>query len=202
MNLPEKILYCRKRAGLSQEQLAEQIGVSRQAVSKWETGEATPELGKLRALALAFGVTADWLMSDGGPDEPLDTPQAEPQPTGASDIPGFLGRMQRKYGRRYGVYLAAGGAVCAGIGELMRYLPRKMFARNLAVLAEAVADDSGLPASVVYNDIIGTQLNDTFSRLAANSPVAVFGTVILVFGLLLFAAGIMLAIVLKKKESR
>ena len=38
MKLPEKILYCRKRAGLSQEALAERLGVSRQAVSKWETG--------------------------------------------------------------------------------------------------------------------------------------------------------------------
>ena len=43
MKLPEKILYCRKRAGLSQEALAERLGVSRQAVSKWETGEALPE---------------------------------------------------------------------------------------------------------------------------------------------------------------
>ena len=38
MKLYEKILYCRKRAGLSQEALAERLGVSRQAVSKWETG--------------------------------------------------------------------------------------------------------------------------------------------------------------------
>ena len=39
MTLSGKILYCRKRAGLSQEALAEKLGVSRQAVSKWETGE-------------------------------------------------------------------------------------------------------------------------------------------------------------------
>ena len=38
MNLSEKILYCRKKAGLSQEALAEKLGVSRQAISKWETG--------------------------------------------------------------------------------------------------------------------------------------------------------------------
>lgn len=38
MTLSGKILYCRKRAGLSQEALAEKLGVSRQAVSKWETG--------------------------------------------------------------------------------------------------------------------------------------------------------------------
>ena len=38
MTISEKILYCRKRCGLSQEALAEKIGVSRQAISKWETG--------------------------------------------------------------------------------------------------------------------------------------------------------------------
>ena len=64
MNLSEKIQLCRKRAGLSQEALAEKLNVSRQAVSKWETGAAEPELSKLRALATAFGVTADWLLSE------------------------------------------------------------------------------------------------------------------------------------------
>ncbi|MDD2429154.1 MAG: helix-turn-helix transcriptional regulator [Eubacteriales bacterium] len=44
MKLQDKILYCRKKAGLSQEQLAERIGVSRQAISKWETGDAVPEI--------------------------------------------------------------------------------------------------------------------------------------------------------------
>ena len=64
MNLSEKIQLCRKRAGLSQEALAEKLNVSRQAVSKWETDAAEPELSKLRALAAAFGVTADWLLSE------------------------------------------------------------------------------------------------------------------------------------------
>ena len=64
MSLSEKIQLCRKRAGLSQEALAEKLSVSRQAVSKWETGAAEPELSKLRALAAAFDVTADWLLSE------------------------------------------------------------------------------------------------------------------------------------------
>lgn len=62
MKLPEKILYCRKRAGLSQEELAGRLGVSRQAVSKWETGEAQPELSKLAPLAAELGVSVDWLL--------------------------------------------------------------------------------------------------------------------------------------------
>ena len=49
---------------MTQVQLAEKLGVSRQAISKWETGEATPEVGKLLLLANVFGVTTDWLLSE------------------------------------------------------------------------------------------------------------------------------------------
>ena len=64
MNLSEKIYQCRKEAGLSQEALAEQIGVSRQSVSKWETGEADPEIAKLKLLSTTFNVSVDWLLSE------------------------------------------------------------------------------------------------------------------------------------------
>ena len=57
MTLSEKIVYCRKKAGLSQEELAERVGVSRQAVSKWELADAVPEIGKLLLLAKTFGDT-------------------------------------------------------------------------------------------------------------------------------------------------
>lgn len=82
MKLHEKICYCRKKAGLSQEALAEKIGVSRQAVSKWETGDAVPEIGKLPLLAKTFGVTADWLLSE---DEPHTERAPEYQPRASRD---------------------------------------------------------------------------------------------------------------------
>ncbi|MBQ3127375.1 MAG: helix-turn-helix transcriptional regulator, partial [Clostridia bacterium] len=50
MKLNEKITLCRRRAGLSQESLAELVGVSRQAVSKWECGDAVPEPAKILLL--------------------------------------------------------------------------------------------------------------------------------------------------------
>ena len=59
--LSEKIYSLRRKNGLSQEQLAEKIGVSRQAVSKWEGGLSTPELDKLRALSECFQITMDEL---------------------------------------------------------------------------------------------------------------------------------------------
>ena len=55
MKLPEKIQRERKKMGLSQEKLAEKIGVSRQAITKWENGLASPELEKIVSLA-GYGV--------------------------------------------------------------------------------------------------------------------------------------------------
>lgn len=59
--LSEKIYALRRKSGMSQEQLAEKIGVSRQAISKWEGGLSTPELDKLKALSECFHVTIDEL---------------------------------------------------------------------------------------------------------------------------------------------
>lgn len=60
----EKLLELRRREGLSQEQLADRLGVTRQSVSKWEGGAAAPELGKLVALSELFSVSVDYLVKD------------------------------------------------------------------------------------------------------------------------------------------
>ena len=62
--LSEKLYKLRKDSGFSQEQLAEQLGVSRQAVSKWESGTAIPESDKLIAISNYFGVSVDYLLKD------------------------------------------------------------------------------------------------------------------------------------------
>lgn len=69
MNLSEKILELRKANGLSQEQLSEKLGVSRQSVSKWECGESLPELEKLILLSKVFHVTTDYLLKPNEVDE-------------------------------------------------------------------------------------------------------------------------------------
>lgn len=62
--LSEKLYKLRKNSGLSQEQLAEQLNVSRQAISKWEQGTAVPESEKLIAISNYFSVTVDYLLKD------------------------------------------------------------------------------------------------------------------------------------------
>lgn len=64
MKLGEKIVKLRKERGLSQEALAEQIGTTRQAVSKWENDQGFPETEKLLQLSNVFEVSVDFLLKD------------------------------------------------------------------------------------------------------------------------------------------
>ena len=64
MKLCEKLYELRRAAGLSQEELAERLNVSRQAVSKWENGAAQPELSKLVELSRLYGVSVDELVNN------------------------------------------------------------------------------------------------------------------------------------------
>lgn len=64
MILADKIMRLRKKNGWSQEELAEKMKVSRQAVSKWESAQTTPDLEKILQLSNLFGVTTDYLLKD------------------------------------------------------------------------------------------------------------------------------------------
>lgn len=69
MDFSEKILSLRKSRGLTQEQLAEKLNVSRQSVSKWESGQAIPELETIVALCRVFDITTDYLLKPSEMDE-------------------------------------------------------------------------------------------------------------------------------------
>lgn len=64
MTIAEKLVRLRKEKGLSQLQLAEEINVSRQAISRWEVGLAVPSREKLKALSELYHVSMDYLLSD------------------------------------------------------------------------------------------------------------------------------------------
>ncbi|MCQ2456432.1 MAG: helix-turn-helix domain-containing protein [Clostridia bacterium] len=64
MILADKIIEERKKLGLSQEELAEKLSVSRQAVSKWESAQSVPDLQKIIAMSELFSVTTDYLLKD------------------------------------------------------------------------------------------------------------------------------------------
>ena len=92
MKLSDNIVQMRKALGLSQEQLAEQLGVSRQSISKWETGQSAPELDKLMALSRVFGVSTDALL--GNPQAEGSSTQTEaPAPMAEYIRANFLRRL-------------------------------------------------------------------------------------------------------------
>lgn len=62
MNIADRIQQLRKAKGISQEELADKLGVSRQAVSKWESEQSTPDVEKIILLSEYFEVTTDYLM--------------------------------------------------------------------------------------------------------------------------------------------
>ena len=69
MDFSEKLLTLRKAKDLTQEQLAEKLNVSRQSVSKWEGGQAVPELEKIVAMSVVFDVTTDYLLKSSEIDD-------------------------------------------------------------------------------------------------------------------------------------
>ena len=64
MILADKILELRRSNNLSQEELAEKLDVSRQSISKWESGTSIPDLNKIIKLSEIFGVSTDYLIKD------------------------------------------------------------------------------------------------------------------------------------------
>ena len=218
MNLAGKILYCRKKAGLSQEALAEKLGVSRQAVSKWETGDAVPELSKLVLLAKAFDVTTDWLLSESEP-EPEESPEPEipPMPETPSQgdnwvesIPGVIGRLIRRYGWLYGVYTALAGLGFIVIGAIARGVSLSMersFFGDMGGMSSfggygGFSDFAG--SGTIWYDSAGNVISSPFGSSGVGSsgfmnPVAIVGTVMIVIGVVMLIAGVVLAVYLKKR---
>ena len=132
MTFGEKLIRLRKGQGLSQEALAEALGVSRQAVSRWEQGTALPDAGKLLPCARLFQVSVDWLLDDGRNWEERETEPAKPPR------------------RRWPWYLA--GGVTAGVGALGMVVMGILSAAFPASVSESPA---GVEWSHVYTGLTG-----------------------------------------------
>ena len=113
MEWNERIAAARKAAGLTQEALGEKLGVSRQAVSKWESGQAVPDLDTVAKLCLALGFSADYLLF-GREDAPAPAESAPaesaPGPTYPDTCP-CCGRP------------TSGGTLCPACGYPLPALP-------------------------------------------------------------------------------
>ena len=197
MKLSEKIVYYRKRAGMNQEALADRLGVSRQAVSKWETDEAVPELSKVVLLSKVFGITTDELLLEDdaeGEDAP-ETPQpASVQSSWVEAVPGVIGRLLRRYGYLAGVYIAVVGAFFTLMGAAARSISNGMMNSFHNSMHGMLGDFAG---EMVY---INGELVNTASSFSTFNPVAALGGVIIFIGVVMMIGGTVLAVVLHKKS--
>lgn len=80
MELKDRIAAVRKAAGLTQEQMGELVGVTRQAVSKWESGQTVPDAITIGRLCLALHVSADYVLLGREPEETDAEPAAWTRP--------------------------------------------------------------------------------------------------------------------------
>lgn len=120
MEFSQRLIAARKARGLSQEVLAEKLGVSRQAVSKWETGESKPDVGNLIALCGALELDIAYLC--------LGTEQAPEQPAPKKGLPRWAKRLLSAV---CALALLAGGV---GIGAAWAYR------ENISSGTEVVSD--------------------------------------------------------------
>ena len=203
MKLNEKIIYSRKKAGMSQIDLADALGVSRQSVSKWETGESNPDITKLPALAKALDVSIDWLLSEDAQEKAPapDTAaiiQDKAYPDWVEHLPKSIVGLIKKFGWIYGVYIAIGGFVFTLFG---------IFARVLSHNFIFGGSQSFSPVTGGFSDIVYTMGSDPFypidgafsqiNNQAWSGFSAITGFVIAI-GVIITVFGVVLAVSLRK----
>jgi transcriptional regulator with XRE-family HTH domain len=127
MTLGARIFHYRTKLRLSQEQLAEKIGVSRQAVSKWEQDAAQPEIDKLISLAQTFSVSTDVLLG-------LKTEDDEHSDSLVNDNLQVLIRFLRKLWHNIGFFLLIWGAAITALSICVSIIWRQMEAIFIQVI--------------------------------------------------------------------
>ena len=163
MSLSEKIMDLRKKSGWSQEELAERLGISRQSVSKWETGESIPDIDKIIRMSELWNVSTDYLLKE---EEALEQKSSQRRrqvsPEEAED---FLA-LSREAAPRIatGVLLCILSPVCL---LLMGVLSEKSrIFGNVALIPENVAGAIGLVVLLVLVAIAVAVFITTGMRLS------------------------------------
>ena len=201
MTLNEKIYELRKNAGYSQEALAEKTGVSRQSVSKWETGESIPEIDKIVTLSKIFSVTTDYLLNDDyGEEIKEDEDTASATVTEIENIKEAVKSKTPKYVWLLGVLLAV-----IGVTLVLRVLIPVLAVSVFTVNTKAEVIEAQTVVSQDYIGDVSEVIIDSEGQAA--SAVTGVGTSYLLLVLLppllggigLTAVGIIIAVRLRKK---
>ncbi|MCR5539031.1 MAG: helix-turn-helix domain-containing protein [Lachnospiraceae bacterium] len=148
MILADKIIELRKKNGWSQEELAELLGVSRQAVSKWESAQAIPDMNRVLKLSSVFGVSTDFLLKDEMEMPESTEPGVDAGEPAADFVETHMVSMEEanafmEYKNRAAVRIAAGVLMCILSPVLMLVLGAVSEAGTLHV-AENAAEAIGM----------------------------------------------------------
>lgn len=145
MNFSEKLIRLRKREGISQEELASYLEVSRQAVSRWEQGTALPDAGNLLKLRQRFGVSLDWLLEDAqGWENLTDGAPTADEDGGAAPLPKL-----RKSVLPWAIPLGV-----SGFGLLLLGIFSSVFPAEYMVASTVIAGNQE-PADRIYRGLAG-----------------------------------------------
>lgn len=153
MTMAEKLIALRKSRGWSQEDLAEQLDVSRQSVSKWESGASLPDLDRVLNLSRLFGVSTDYLLRDelerdpevaGGAAGTAAEPACEGRPVSAEEAEEYLALVEQT-SPRFGNAVAT----CVLSPVPLLFLAGLAAARRVPLLSENAAAGIGVAVLLV-----------------------------------------------------
>ena len=145
MSLAKKMIELRKQQDLSQQDLADRLGVSRQAISRWETGAVQPLADSVKSLAQVFQVSTDYLLND---DLDTPTPPHSPQPTPTPQEEPTPARKHRKWLLALAALAAAAVLVLVTAVATAHYLqwkerqPVSIYDMNRETAEESIRDRS------------------------------------------------------------
>lgn len=178
MSFGKRLQTLRKKKGLSQEELAAQLNISRQAISKWETDESAPDIDKIVLLSRIFEVSTDSLLCDTGESTTTEKDAFDPFESKRSRVNlNFIIKLIKKKGYVAGIIISVYGALAL---LLMRF------------------------AHYMFNNMLfpkGFDIN--FSSLPVTFKAPLYLTDILsILAILIIIGGIVLAVYLKKKGNK
>ena len=182
MTFSEKLVRLRKREGISQEELALYLEVSRQAVSRWEQGTALPDAGNLLKLRQRFGVSVDWLLEDTQSWEMLGDGSVTPEMPVKTEEPA---QKVRKSVLPWAIPLGI-----AALGLLLLGIFASVFPAEYTVVS-AVIPGPDVPADKIYTGLAGFLKCNNLEWLFRLCLVILFGSL---------AAGLWQTSVLKRIE--
>ena len=197
MNIADRIQYLRKQKGYSQEELADKVGVSRQAVSKWESEQSTPDLEKVIAMSELFEVTTDYLLKGIEP-LPKDVTQPKKKPNAsifsvagtAFNLIGIIASAMIWYDKQNASAIAIGvifiviGCMIYGIGITISDEETKSIAKQKFISIN-IWTVPFIPLAAACNILLGIGYIAPYP-IMTNPPIAfvAFGVIYLAIGIL------------------